>query len=403
VSAAGVTPEPGLKLTCYFEERDRSGEVFLADALFDVYERHAMRTSVLLRGVVGFGQRHELHTERSLTLSESLPAVSVAVDTRERILSAVPDVLGAARHGLVSLERAWLASGTALGELDLRTLGGAGGDGFAGDGFAGGGVAGDGVAGGGVAAGLADGGLVKLTVYGGRGIRAGGDAGYVGAVDALQATGVDGALLLLGVDGTLHGERRRARFFARNAGVPLMLIAVGSAASLGAALPAVLKLIEEPVVTFERVQLVKSDGALVARPGAAPARDESGLPIWQKLMIHAEEQAHVGGRPLYLELARALRAAGAAGVTVLRAVRGFYGERGPFADRMLSLRRNVPMVVIAVDTPANVARWWPVVDELTAAGGLVTSELVPASHAVSAAGEADGGALALARTPTAPH
>ena len=43
--------EPGIKLTTYFEERDRVADRFLADALFDVYERHAMHTSVLLRGV----------------------------------------------------------------------------------------------------------------------------------------------------------------------------------------------------------------------------------------------------------------------------------------------------------------------------------------------------------------
>ncbi len=32
--------EAGIKLTTYFRERDRSGERFQADALFDVYERH---------------------------------------------------------------------------------------------------------------------------------------------------------------------------------------------------------------------------------------------------------------------------------------------------------------------------------------------------------------------------
>jgi PII-like signaling protein len=34
-----------------------------------------------------------------------------------------------------------------------------------------------------------------------------------------------------------------------------------------------------------------------------------------------------------------------------------------------------------VDTPSAVRRWFPVVDELTATGGLVTSEIVPAYRA----------------------
>ena len=38
------------------------------------------------------------------------------------------------------------------------------------------------------------------------------------------------------VDGTLHGERQRARFFARNANVPMMLLAIGDGDALRRAL-----------------------------------------------------------------------------------------------------------------------------------------------------------------------
>jgi len=192
------------------------------------------------------------------------------------------------------------------------------------------------------------------------------------------------------------GERRRARFFARNAEVPLMLLAVGDGPGLGTALPELARLLEEPVATVERVQVCKSAGALLAEPSAGPERDPSGLPIWQKPMVHCEEQAKIDGHPLHVELVRRLRAAGAAGATVLRGVRGFYGAHEAFADRMLSLRRNVPVLVVVIDTPGNIRRWWPIVDEATRTDGLVTSELVPASHGL--AGER--GEIALAKTPT---
>ena len=39
-----------LKLTIYFGERDRAGGGFLADALIDVYARHELQTSLVLRG-----------------------------------------------------------------------------------------------------------------------------------------------------------------------------------------------------------------------------------------------------------------------------------------------------------------------------------------------------------------
>jgi PII-like signaling protein len=158
------------------------------------------------------------------------------------------------------------------------------------------------------------------------------------------------------------------------------------------------ELVDDAVATVDRVQICKTGGITVSKPAAVSESDASGLPIWQKLMIHAEEQAKVGPHPMYRELVRRLEEAGAAGATVLRGVRGFYGDREPFADRLLALRRNVPVHAIVVDRPADMRRWWPIVDELTREAGLVTSELVPASHAFARPGHP---ALDLAATPTA--
>jgi PII-like signaling protein len=337
--------EPGVKLTAYFSERDRAGGRFQADALFDVYERHGVHTSVLLRGVGGFGERHRLATDSLLTLSEDLPAVSVAIDTADRIEHALSDVLAVASHGLVTLERARLLTGEDLSSVAP--------------------VADDDRA-------------IKLTVYGGRGARAAGQAGYVAAIELLRQSGAGGASALLAVDGTLHSERQRARFFARNANVPLMLLSVLDAAAVPAVLPGLRELLTDAVATIERVQVCKSNGVLRSPPREIAAVDASGLPVWQKLMIHAEELATAHGHPLHRALVARLWEAGAAGVTVLRGVRGFYAGGEVFADRLLSLRRNVPVHVVLVDTPANIQRLWPVVDEMTAEAGMVTSELVPA-------------------------
>ena len=67
-----------LKLTTYFGERDRTEHHLVADELLDLYERHEIQASVLLRGIEGFGAKHRLRTDRLLTLSEDLPVVSVA-------------------------------------------------------------------------------------------------------------------------------------------------------------------------------------------------------------------------------------------------------------------------------------------------------------------------------------
>jgi PII-like signaling protein len=350
------------KLTVYFSERQRTGDAYLADALLNLYERHGVHTSVLLRGVDGVGAHHHLHTDRLLSSSENLPAVSIAVDSEERMQAALADVEPLTEAGgLITLERATLVS---VDELETTGIGttevgatGIGATEIGGDADA----------------------PVKLTLFGGRSVRADGQAGYVTAVSRLAAAQVAGASVLLAVDGTLHGQRRRARFFARNADVPLMLSAVGPAASLGRALPELAGLLDEPVAIIERVEVCKADGRLLSTPSSPTKTDPTVRPDGLKITVHVEEGATHQGRPVHSELLQRLHHSAVAGVTVLRGVRGFYGQRTPFADRAWSVRRNVPVLLEAIDTPARVRDWWPVVDELTTEHGLVTSELLPAS------------------------
>ena len=73
-----------LKLTAYFGERGRAEGRFLADVILDRCGEREIATSVLMRGIEGFGFKHHLRTDRLLTLSEDLPLVAVAVDERQR-------------------------------------------------------------------------------------------------------------------------------------------------------------------------------------------------------------------------------------------------------------------------------------------------------------------------------
>jgi PII-like signaling protein len=336
-----------LKLTIYFGERDRVGRRFLADALLDRYEGHGLATSVLLRGIEGFGAKHRLKTQRLLTLSEDLPVVSVAVDTRQRVDQVLPEVTALMGDGLITLERATLVAGE-LDEMALPER-------------------------------LAE--ATKLTVYLGRNEQTDGRPTFLAVVDLLHDHGVAGATVLLGVDGTAHGVRQRARFFGGNAKVPLMIISVGAGEIIAHALPALGALLERPLVTLERIRVCKRDGRRLADPHPLPTDDLDGLGIWHKLMIYAGEEAEHHGHPLYLQLIRRLREAGAAGATCLRGIWGYHGDHEPHGDRLLGLRRRVPVLTVVVDRPDRIHRWFEIVDELTDETGLVTSELVPAFRA----------------------
>ena len=213
---------------------------------------------------------------------------------------------------------------------------------------------------------------------------------FAAIVELLHRHGLQSATVLLGVDGTAHGERERARFFAANAQVPLMIIAVGSGAALGPLLPEIAGVMDRPLLTLERVRICKVDGRRLAEPQSAPGSDAAGLRTWVKLMVHADHDTRHAGRPLFVEIVRRLRAAKAGGATVLQGIWGFHGDRPAQGDRLLSLRRHVPTTTIVVDTPERIRGWFQIIDELTDQGGVVTSELVPAFHARGEWGEAGG-------------
>jgi PII-like signaling protein len=161
--------EDGMRMSVYFGERDRAGAQLLADALLELFADSGVRSSILLRGIEGFGIKHRLQSERLLTLSEDLPLIALAVDSQPRIEALLAQVQTISAHGLITLERARLLSGGVAG-AELSP----GPDAF------------------------------KLTIYLGRHERVGSRPAHMAVVECLHRHGVAGASVLLGLDGTAH-------------------------------------------------------------------------------------------------------------------------------------------------------------------------------------------------------
>jgi PII-like signaling protein len=340
--------DASLKLTAYFAERERAGTRFLAEEMLDLFAERRVATSVMLRGISGFGHRRIIRTDESLTLSED-PAVAVAaVDTPETIRSLTGEVTAMTTSGLITLERARLLEGPVDGALRPE-----------------------------------DGDAVKLTIYIGRNRRIAGVPAYKAVCALLRRNGFAGAWVFLGVDGTAHGERRRAHFVSRNTDVPLMIIAVGTTAQVARSMPALQSGLQRPLITVERARLCKRDGILLDRPASLPASDEQGRRLWQKVMVFTSEADRRDGGPIHRALVRRLwESRTASGATVLRGVWGFQGNQEPHGDKVFQFGRRVPVMTVIVDTPQSIAASFDIVDELTAGHGLVTSEMVPALLAI---------------------
>lgn len=340
-----------LKLTTYFGERQRHRGRFLAEELLDLYGAEKVAASVVLRGIAGFGPRHRLRTDQTLSQSEDLPVAIAAVDTADKIAALAEQTVELTTRGLVTLERARLLT---TAKVAAHT---------------------------------------KLTVYVGRQHRINGRPAHIAVCDLLHRSGFACASVFLGVDGTVRGRRERARFLNRNTDVPVMIIAIGDGDRAAAVLPELERLLPDPLVTVERAELCKRAGTLLARPGALPAHDADGTPLWQKLMVYTTEDTLHGGEPVHREIVRRLRAIEASrGVTVLRGIWGFHDRRTPHGDRLFQLGRQVPVTTIVVDTPENISTAFDLIDEVTADHGVVTCERVPALVSIDN-GNRDGGTI----------
>jgi PII-like signaling protein len=359
-----------LKLWVYFGDSQLTGADLTSDALMDAFARRQVAVSALCRGIEGFGLGRRIHTERFPDISTDLPLVACAVDSRERIETLLDEVDGVVADGLVTLEHARLARGEEVAEAEFPP---------------------------------APGRAAKLTIYCDRLERAAtGRPAYREAVEILRRRGAAGATALLGVDGTYHGRRRRATFVARERGAPLMIIAVGPRATLAATLSDLSEALEWPLVTLEGIAQLKHDGVPLEQLPKASDVDPRGLAVWQTIRVYTRQSAQVDGRALYTELTRRLREAGAAGVTTIRGHWGFSSDEPPHGDRFARFTSHSPTYTTYVDRPSKVAEVWPVIDELTAEHGIVTSLFVPAYR--ERRGERAGGGLRLAEiTPPPPR
>ena len=347
-----------LRLSVYLGESVLSGSRLAGDAVMDCFDRHGLTVSALARGIEGFGLNRRIHAQRFPDVSTDLPLLAWAVDDRERIQAIFADIDRAAPQGLLTLERARLATGE-----DVAGAGFPEGAGRAG----------------------------KLTIYCGSGERVRGRPAYREAVALLRGHGASGAIVLGAVDGRLHGRRQRVGLFARGDGAPMVIVSVGPREPLRQALAHLSEMLHEPIVTLEPITQVKHDGELLEPPPspAAPAQAD----VWQTIRIYTRRTAEVNGRALYSELTRRLREAGAAGATTILGDWGFSSDEPPHGDKLGRVTSHRPTYTVYIDRPEKVAEVWPLIDETTAEHGIVTSSSVPGYR--ERAGETVYGTLAV--------
>jgi PII-like signaling protein len=97
-----------------------------------------------------------------------------------------------------------------------------------------------------------------------------------------------------------------------------------------------------------------------------------------RLFIGESDTWH--GKPLYQAIVERVRHEGLAGATVLRGIEGFGADSRLHTSRILRLSEDLPIVIEIVDTPEQIDRVVPILDEMVGEGMLTLERVQIVSY-----------------------
>lgn len=93
--------EEATMLRVYVGESDKIGRHAAYKEIVQVLRREGIWGATATRGLYGYGKRSVLHAASPLRLSEDLPVVVEAVDSRKKIESVIPKLAPMVKGGLI--------------------------------------------------------------------------------------------------------------------------------------------------------------------------------------------------------------------------------------------------------------------------------------------------------------
>ncbi len=112
--------------------------------------------------------------------------------------------------------------------------------------------------------------------------------------------------------------------------------------------------------------------AINPKPEPGPVRPDTGSRL---LKIFIDESNTYKGKPTYEALLEMLKREGCAGATVSRAFSGFGGNRLIHTDRLVDVLPQLPLIIEVVDSPEQLARIRPQLEEIVVEGLIIVQEV----------------------------
>ena len=100
----------------------------------------------------------------------------------------------------------------------------------------------------------------------------------------------------------------------------------------------------------------------------------------KRIRLYIGESDTWHGKPLYQAIVERVRQEGLAGATVLRGIEGFGADSRLHTSRILRLSEDLPVVIEIVDTPEQIDRVVPILDEMVGEGMLTLERVQIVSY-----------------------
>lgn len=207
-------------------------------------------------------------------------------------------------------------------------------------------------------------------------------------LELIHAKGLAGATVVRALAGFTRGEGiATTHLVDLSASLPLTIEVVDAEDAIERVLPDIYLMVDQGLVTLEDVHVMKHAGAAEPPPAAAEPATRKVTMKAKQLAVHISEKDTYLGEPLHEAILKRFAVEELAGATVYRALEGFGAHHHIHRDRILTLHREAPVVIVVVDTEANIARARAVLDGMLKHGAVIVSDVEATFYGPSAEGK----------------
>ena len=93
-----------IKLTIYVSDAVHHEHKPLYEAIVEILHHEGISGSTVIHGSAGYGADKQMHTVKILRMSNDLPVIITAIDTREKIDAVIPKLDAIIEKGLMTTE-----------------------------------------------------------------------------------------------------------------------------------------------------------------------------------------------------------------------------------------------------------------------------------------------------------